>query len=217
MSSSRFEERLLQELRGVVEARPAPESVGRRRAPRLALSGAGVAAAVTAAVVVTVSGGGGADPAFAVESRPGGAVSVTINSLRDAAGLERKLREKGIPADVSYASVPGTIGMEACAPPPPPAAPPSGKGLTQRTERRGVGGATSGPTTEMQAAPPPAGEGRRRFTTGVHESRSGETTFELSPGQFRDGERLKITTSAGTRASISMQIVGRGDGYEPAC
>jgi hypothetical protein len=105
-SPDRFEERLLGELRRVVAERPAPAApvaAPRRRPvprPRVALVGAGLVAAAATAVVI--SGGDPATPAYAVQPHADGTVTVQINSLRDADGLERKLRAAGVPADVTY-------------------------------------------------------------------------------------------------------------------
>jgi hypothetical protein len=104
-----FEERLLDELRSLVVARPTPGPEGRPRAwvtswprRRLVLIGgvAAVLAVVAAAGVPFLSGG--AEPAYAVTSNGDGTVTVEINSLSDAAGLQAKLREAGIRAVVQY-------------------------------------------------------------------------------------------------------------------
>jgi hypothetical protein len=116
-----FEERLLTELRAVVEERAAmpvdggvernpryaTESLhgrvsgGRRLAPRLVFGGAAVAA-VAAGVLAVSSGTGDTSSAFAVEPQGDGEVQVEISSLSDAAGLEKALGEAGIKADVNY-------------------------------------------------------------------------------------------------------------------
>jgi hypothetical protein len=101
---TKFEDRLLTELRAHVTERarhaPAPEPPRRRATPRrLALAGTGFAAA-TAAVLVT-AGGDGTAPAYAVEPHADGTVSVTIRSLDDTEGLERELRDAGVPAEVA--------------------------------------------------------------------------------------------------------------------
>jgi hypothetical protein len=123
-----FEERLLAELRAVVEERaampafqapatPASEEArtrwsggpavtlggpgGGRLAPRLVVGGAAVAA-VAAAVLAVSSGTGDTSSAFAVEPRGNGEVRVEISSLSDAQGLEKALEEAGIKADVNY-------------------------------------------------------------------------------------------------------------------
>jgi hypothetical protein len=103
-----FEERLLEELRSLVDAQRSsrPERSPRvwtsRSRRRLGLAGsmaALLAAAAGAGVPFLV---GGAASAYAVTTNDDGTVSVEINSLSDAAGLESKLREAGIPAVVRY-------------------------------------------------------------------------------------------------------------------
>ncbi|HEY3021131.1 MAG TPA: hypothetical protein VGJ32_13120 [Solirubrobacteraceae bacterium] len=106
MSPTTFEDRLLSELRAVVAARPAPAptpAVAKRsRRPARLLVGAAAVAAATATAVVIAGGGGTAAPAFAVERQADGSVDVEINSLRDADGLEEKLRAVGIAAVVDF-------------------------------------------------------------------------------------------------------------------
>jgi hypothetical protein len=103
-----FEDRLLQELRSMVVANPEPVERGRRswalsRSPRrLALAGATVALVAVATVAAVQLVSGGAAPAYAVNKNDDGTVTVEISSLSDAAGLERKLRDAGIPAVVQY-------------------------------------------------------------------------------------------------------------------
>ncbi len=126
-----FEDRLLNELRSVVVANQTSGDGHRRswtasRSPRrLALAGAGAALVAVAAVAAVQFVGGGAAPAYAVNKNDDGTVTVEISSLSDAAGLERKLRDAGIPAVVQYLP-PG----KACKQPWPTAAPatPSAKG-----------------------------------------------------------------------------------------
>jgi hypothetical protein len=106
MTPTKFEDRLLTELRAVVAARPAPEVVtASRRSPRGRLVLATGAVAATAAGVLIATGGDTAAPAYAVEKQPNGNVTVEIHSLRDAAGLQEKLRAAGIPAVVDYTPV----------------------------------------------------------------------------------------------------------------
>ncbi len=111
MTPNAFEDRLLAELRHIVAERPAPAAAapdrsGFGRAPRSPrprlLAGATATAAAAAVAVLLASGGGGATPAYAVEREGDGSVTVEISSLRDADGLERKLRAAGIPAVVDY-------------------------------------------------------------------------------------------------------------------
>jgi hypothetical protein len=119
-----FEDRLLHELRSVVVANQTSGERGRRswtasRSPRrLVLAGAAAVFVAIAAVAVVQLVGGGAAPAYAVNKNDDGTVTVEISSLSDAAGLEQKLREAGIPAVVQYLP-PG----KACKQPWPTAAP----------------------------------------------------------------------------------------------
>jgi Trehalase-like, N-terminal len=115
-----FEQRLLDELRRMIvlerpglasppttRARILRAGFGRRR--RLTLAGgiAIVAALALMAGLPFVDGGsgtpgGGPRAAYAVTSNDNGTVTVEINALRDAKGLEHKLRLAGIPAVVQY-------------------------------------------------------------------------------------------------------------------
>jgi hypothetical protein len=107
-----FEERLLNELRSLVVA---PPSSGAEQPPqrprawlasrsrrRLALVGSMAALLVLAAAAGVPFLSSGAAPAYAVNTNDDGTVTVEINSLSDAAGLESKLREAGIRAVVQY-------------------------------------------------------------------------------------------------------------------
>jgi hypothetical protein len=99
-----FEQRLLAALRTHVQQQPDMiVATERRRAGwrRLAIAGATVAAAVIIGVPVLL-GGSSASPAFAVEPHGDGTLTVTVNRLDDAAGLERKLKANGIDAQVDY-------------------------------------------------------------------------------------------------------------------
>lgn len=115
MTETQFEDRLLAELRKVVTARAAhnaahaaldaaegaPARRPGRRQPRLLLAGAAVAATAATAFILA-AGGDHVTPAFAIERQPGGSVTVTINRLSDASGLEQKLRAAGVAAVVDY-------------------------------------------------------------------------------------------------------------------
>jgi hypothetical protein len=110
-----FEERLLVELRrAIVENRSrlpstpagwtsnARARLGWRR--RIALVGA-VAAALAGALAAglpLVDGGTSPKAAYGVTTNDDGTVSVEIREIRDAEGLQRRLREAGIPAVVRY-------------------------------------------------------------------------------------------------------------------
>jgi hypothetical protein len=101
---SNFEERLLRELRGVVTAKTVVR--GHRRPlwrwPRLVLAG-GLAAVVTAAAVAGVFFfSAGTQAAYAVTKNADGSVTVEIDSLTDASGLQAKLQAAGVNAVVEY-------------------------------------------------------------------------------------------------------------------
>jgi hypothetical protein len=122
MIHSQFEDRLLAELRQVVAERPAPEVVATPRSHRrrpLLFAGTATAAAAATAALLTLTAGGIA-PAFAVDRQPNGDVSVTINKLSDAKGLQSQLRAAGINAQVDY-----TPAGKACRQPRGRTAPPS--------------------------------------------------------------------------------------------
>ena len=101
---SNFEERLLHELRAEVAARPVD---GGRRRPfwrrsRLVLAGGlavALAAAATTAVLVLSAG---TQAAYAVTKNADGSVTVEIDSLTDAAGLQSALQAAGVNAVVEY-------------------------------------------------------------------------------------------------------------------
>jgi hypothetical protein len=99
----RFEDRLLLALRAVVDANPAPVhslAPSRRSLTRPVLAGGAVAGVAVAASSLLVAGGSSA--AYAVDSHSDGSVTVTINSLKDAAGLQQKLAAAGVKAVVDY-------------------------------------------------------------------------------------------------------------------
>ncbi|HET7416818.1 MAG TPA: hypothetical protein VFJ61_04220 [Solirubrobacterales bacterium] len=107
---SRFEERLLDELKNVVAQRAeereqpleaATHSTVRRQAPRLALGAVAVCAAA-AAMLVFNSGGDNAPKAFAVEPQDGGGVAISVYSAEDSKGLEGALADAGIRSQVTW-------------------------------------------------------------------------------------------------------------------
>jgi hypothetical protein len=101
---SNFEERLLQELRSVVAEQPVDRGQSRPlwRAPRLALAG-GLAAVLAGAVGAGVFFlSAGTPAAYAVTRNADGSVTVEIDSLTDAAGLQAKLKAAGVNAVVEY-------------------------------------------------------------------------------------------------------------------
>lgn len=101
---SNFEERLLRELRPLVAVRP--DDRGQRRPlwrqPRLALAGGLAALLLAAATAGAFFLSAGTQAAYAVTRNADGTVTVEIDSLRDAAGLEAKLRAAGVNAVVEY-------------------------------------------------------------------------------------------------------------------
>jgi hypothetical protein len=101
-TDNQFEDRLLNELCAIVAANPAPVAASRPRRPlrRPALAGGAVAAVGITAVALVLTGG--ASAAYAVDTKPDGSVTVTIKSLKDAPGLERKLAAAGVNAVVDY-------------------------------------------------------------------------------------------------------------------
>ncbi len=99
-STDTFEDRLLSQLQEVVRAQSPARPPGRPHRIRNR-SVAGTAVAAAAATVATVLMTGGASPAYAIDDH-NGTVTVTIKSLSDAAGLQKALRDKGVPAYVDY-------------------------------------------------------------------------------------------------------------------
>jgi hypothetical protein len=109
-----FEQRLLEELKLMLALErpgkpaattPVPNVPGRRRwGRRLALASAlaAVAALALATGLPLVEERSGPAAAYAVATNEDGRVVVEIREIRDAEGLERKLREAGIPAIVHY-------------------------------------------------------------------------------------------------------------------
>jgi len=213
-ASGRFEDRLLEQLRQVVGEHPAPEPTTRRRRhrTRLVLAGVGVAAA-TAAVALFATGNDVTPSAYAVQSRPDGAVTVSIRSLSDADGLQRSLRAAGVPAVVDY--VPA--GRGDCAVPGPGAGPPTevtpgdtAEGPKLHTETEGSGGPS------LSRAGSDRAEGRKgvRETKSMIKGGSDGVRFTIDPGSIHAGEKVYITTSTGTISTIGMAI---GKQRPPAC
>jgi hypothetical protein len=207
-----FEERLLAELRRVVAERPGPaaaQSTSRsaaaglwRRRP-LALAG-GLAAAAAAAALAGVALNGGDGTAWAVERNADGTVTVRIDSLSDADGLERMLAAEGVPALVQYlpagkacAGAPGTG-----APLPPPA-----EGNGRVTEERGLNEAPAGGSDYSldRAGTPPAGEPHgAAVETLVRTEEDGGVEFTIDSARS-PGETLVITSQtlpAGPGATV---------------
>jgi hypothetical protein len=101
---SNFEERLLGELRSLVAAPPVDRGQRRplRRGPRLVLAGGLVAVLAAAAGAGVFFLSAGTQAAYAVTRNADGTVTVEIDSLTDAAGLQAKLQAAGVNAVVEY-------------------------------------------------------------------------------------------------------------------
>lgn len=198
---SSFEERLLDELKTVVAQRGAEQevanersthSLGRQRAPRLALGVTAVLATATA-VLVFNSGNDGTPKAFAVEPQDGGGVAIKVYSPEDAGGLEAALGEAGIRSQVTWLPA----GMTCREP-----------RFTPSTTKTALGGRIGGMSV---AGPRPA------MTIGVMSAeqyrehwrayRGGEMTgeefhnstgnFTLDPTEFRSDQTVVISGSPG--------------------
>jgi hypothetical protein len=203
-TSQRFEDRLLEHLRHVVATRPAPPAPAPARRPqraRLGLAAAGVVAASVAVAVIATSGGV-TPSAYAVESQPDGAVSVSIRSLDDADGLQRSLRAAGVPAVVDY--VPS--GSGGCTAPAPagPAGGPQG-GFMTHTETKGAGGGDLPSLSQSGPAPGHDPSRHQSSRTQIRETEDG-VTFTIDPGTLASGEKVYITTSTGSTHSVAIAI-----------
>ena len=99
-----FEAQLLGELRSVVASRtkdiPARRPEVPRRRRRAMMAAVSTAAAATAIAFILT--GTHAAPAYAVGDGPRGTITVQVNRLEDATGLEKALAEEGVAADVAY-------------------------------------------------------------------------------------------------------------------
>jgi hypothetical protein len=200
-----FEERLLVELRHEVTARPEPTTP---RRGRLIALGATALAAIAAAIAVALGGG---SAAYAVEPGANGQVTVKIHDLTDAAGLQQKLRDAGVPAVVNYGGdAPAGCGAGA----PPPQAGAGGSGPVQTQGRREAG--DDGPSTVRGASQAGGGpsfntdgphgkETQGAVTTRVEKTPDG-VTFTIDSGSFADGQQIYITTYTGAVEGIGMAL-----------
>ncbi|WP_020573990.1 hypothetical protein [Actinopolymorpha alba] len=111
MTTEKFEDRLLGELTQVVAERAAgsgsqaaPLAVRRSPFVRRPVLLGGLAAALATGVVVSAPllQGDRAPAAWAVEESGDGRIEVTITAYEDAQGLEDRLEELGVPAEVDY-------------------------------------------------------------------------------------------------------------------
>jgi hypothetical protein len=220
-----FEERLLAELRRVVAAglvaagpEPALAGEGATRYPRswrrraLALAG-GLAAVAIAAVAVLSLGGGGDGTAWAVTRNDDGTVTVEINSLRDADGLERKLRAAGIPAVVRYLPEGKACAATQAGPafPPSPDAKGAGKdefglsvarpGASDRAlKKAGEPPAGAPPATDLPEPPDPS-------TQSMRVNEDGSVEFTISRDVPR-GTTLVITSQTLTPDTGPAPVTG---------
>ena len=74
----------------------------RRRTGRRLFAGAAVAGLAAAAAIAVPLLTGSETPAYAVAKNPDGSLIVTINELQDPKGLQARLNNQGIRADVTY-------------------------------------------------------------------------------------------------------------------
>jgi hypothetical protein len=216
-----FELRLLGELRRVVSERasapavsaPAPRRFGRRS---LALAG-GVAVAAGIAVVVglSVGDGGGPEKAYAVTSNPDGSVTVKINSLRDSAGLERKLNEAGVPALVQYLP-PGKTCVGTDVGPGAPATasrPPLGVRTVEKSTDRGGINEAGGPVLHTEGAPPKGAPNAPAMTTGMRVNGDGSVEFTVDAPDLGD-HTLVIRNQDSGPTSVGVSLA---DGQPKPC
>jgi hypothetical protein len=131
--SGRAQTALLEAIRAEQAGIPAPAAARRPgyghgrtalRWPAMLAGAAAVAACAALAVTALVPGRTGHHPgriqlaAWTVQRDPGGLIKVTINDLRDAAGLQSTLRADGVPANVEFSQTPfeGTTSTSAVPP-----------------------------------------------------------------------------------------------------
>jgi hypothetical protein len=196
-----FERRLLRELRQVVAQNPAPVPIDRApsRTPRrrlsLALAG-GLAAILATLAVATGLFGGDADRAWAVTTNEDGTVTVEIDSLADAAGLERELGDAGLKALVQYIP-PGKSCSGADVPPVPPA------GTSTQTSPDSGGG----PSLETAGDPREGAPAGTAKSVAVEQTDGGGVEFTIDPRTQR-GETLVIRNQelsvTGTAISVAL-------------
>ena len=151
---SNFEERLLTELRDVVAEQPEErgQRSGRRMRGRaqLVLAGGLAAVAALAAIAAVFFLSAGTQKAYAVTKNDDGSVTVTIDSLTDAAGLQSALQADGVNAVVEYLPQ-GKMCRQ-------PWFTPAGHAATGGTETSSVGRNSDGSTTFSISGDRPAGD-----------------------------------------------------------
>jgi hypothetical protein len=199
-SDDNFERRLLDELKAVVAKRGAEQATATesattppawRRAPRPALGAIAVLAAAVA-VLVFNSGSDNTPRAFAVEPQQGGGVTIRIYSLEDSAGLERALKQAGIPAQVNWLPA-GTTCRH--------------RRLTPATAKTSMGGRTGGsrmggrgPALTIGIMSPQQYRERwrayKRGDLSPDSARESIPNISLDPESFRPGQVVVISGSA---------------------
>jgi hypothetical protein len=99
-----FEERLLRELRVTVAARPAARRAQRPiwRQPQLVVAGGFAATVAVAAIAGLFFFSAGTQAAYAVTRNADGTVTVEVDSITDASGLQAALEAAGVNAVVEY-------------------------------------------------------------------------------------------------------------------
>jgi hypothetical protein len=197
-----YEDRLLHQLQDIVAATPAP---ARRRSVRMPIAAGATATAAAAAVIVAATSG--TEPAYAVQDAAGDSVSVTIKDIRDADGLQEKLRAAGVPADVRYVT-----DTPKCTTPPP-----LGKGAGPKLVRRAYPGADPAESIGKQAPPRPGGAAPHGGSMGVQVRRDHTATFTVDPDMFNEQQRLTITASGGDLQTLAIAIGGGTDTPPPLC
>jgi hypothetical protein len=195
----RFEDRLLHELRRIVEDRPAPAAAVHERPlrRRVAIGAVGVAAA-TIAVAVVATSGDVTPSAYAVQSRADGAVTVSIHRLSDATDLQMSLRAAGVPAVVDYTPSVQTACVSVGAAP---------GGGTLQTGPGAAAATTSnaGPVDAATTTTPPAGAATVVVSSQVTTGPDG-VTFTIDPGTIKPGQKVYITASNGAVDTLGMSV-----------
>ncbi|MEV5559466.1 hypothetical protein AB0L44_37910 [Nonomuraea wenchangensis] len=141
-----------------------------------------VAAGVAAGLVVTPLISGAGTSAYAVAKSPDGTVTVTVNELRDPSGLEAKLAEAGVTADVTF------LGPDTrCAAP------------RFVSVDRAYDGAPAADASELRSVV----EGSRSFqATQVTSIR----TIQISPQYIKPGETLVVEFRDNRRPNVPWRL-----------
>jgi hypothetical protein len=205
---TRFEDRLQRQLHHVVAENPAPARPAprHRRPGRIVLAGAGCAAAL-AAVAVVAGSGGTTTKAYAVESRPGGDVAVSINETSDAAGLQRSLEDEGIPAVVDYDPADQAACVET------PAATQNSAGADDVDSVKAYETAGGAVWSELPRGKPfsdPSAHSKKENAFGdlsdTVKAEAGGNEFLVDPSRIQTGDKLVITSSDGTVETVAIAV-----------